>query len=88
MIEPYLLEIKEGKKMVCKIVQKIIECNSLQCSCHVFVKIKDTNLTYRLDLVKALILTHRPQIPSPAGPGRPSVNPPPGRLIGKHEMLE
>jgi hypothetical protein len=34
--------------------------------------------------VKAVILTHRPRIPSHAGHGQPSINPPPGRLIGKH----
>jgi hypothetical protein len=45
---------------------------------------KTLNLTYRFDLVKALIPTHRPQIPSPAAPRWLHVNPPPGTLFGKH----
>jgi hypothetical protein len=31
------------------------------------------HFTYRLDLIKALIHTHKPQITSPAGSGRPSI---------------
>jgi hypothetical protein len=38
----------------------------------------------RLDKVKALILTHRPQFPSPAGPRWSSVNCLPTRLRDKH----
>jgi hypothetical protein len=47
-------------------------------------KSKTFNLTYRLDLVKVLILTHRPQIPSPVELRWLSINPSPGRLRGKH----
>lgn len=41
-------------------------------------------LTFHLDPIKALILTHKPQARSPAGPGRPSINPPPERLLGRN----
>jgi hypothetical protein len=31
---------------------------------------KTHHVTYRLDVVKAFILTHKPHVTSPAGPGR------------------
>jgi capsular polysaccharide biosynthesis protein len=42
---------------------------------------KPHHLTYILDLIK-VVLTHKPQVTSPAGPGRPSINYPPERLWG------
>jgi hypothetical protein len=44
-----------------------------------------TYLIYRSDLIKALILTYKPQAASPAGHGRPSIiHSPPERLLERH----
>jgi hypothetical protein len=42
------------------------------------------HLTCTLDLTIAIILTHRPQVASPFGHGRPSIDNPPDRLLGRN----
>ena len=84
MIQPYLIERKSSKKWYIKFFRRIM--NVAVHNAFVLYNTKQTvmNLDFRLDLVKALILTYRPQIPSSARPGRPSINQPPARLIERH----
>jgi len=42
------------------------------------------HLTYWLDLIKSLILTYKPSVTGPVGPGRPSINYPPESFLGRH----
>ncbi|KAJ4432660.1 hypothetical protein ANN_21283 [Periplaneta americana] len=45
---------------------------------------RTNRLSLRLDLIKGLILTFRPEVPSPQSAGRPSINPVPKRLLERH----
>ena len=42
------------------------------------------HLTCKLDLMIAIILIHRPQVASPFGHGRPTIENPPNRLLGSN----
>jgi hypothetical protein len=81
-VQPYLLERKGAKKWYVRLFKRLLNAAVHNAFVMYNTKSKTLHLTYQLDLVKSLILTHMPQIPSPAGPRQPSVNPPPGRLTG------
>jgi hypothetical protein len=84
MVWLYLGERKQAKKWYVKFFKRLVNvavrnvfvvCNSRN---------KTHHLTYRLELIKALIFTYKPQVASPAGPVRLSVNHPPERLFVRH----
>jgi hypothetical protein len=80
---------KMDKEMVCEIFQQLVNIAVHKAFVVYNSRNKTHHLTYRLDLIQALLLTHKPQVASPAGPGRPPINPPSERIFGRHfiEMI-
>jgi hypothetical protein len=84
MLQPYLMEHKSSKKWYLKLFRCLMNVavhNSYVIYC---TKFHALHLTYRLELVKSLLLIYRPQVPNPVGRGRPTTNPQPERLTGRH----
>jgi hypothetical protein len=80
MLQTYLTERERSKKLYLKLFRRLMNVavhNSYVLYC---TKFQALHLTYRLELVKSLLLTYRPQV----GRGRPSTNPQPDRLTGRH----
>jgi hypothetical protein len=81
MVQQYLMESKWAKKWYMKCFKRLINV----AVHNAFVVYNSRNkmyyLTYHMGLIKAFILTHKPQAASPAGPGAPSINPPPDDLL-------
>jgi hypothetical protein len=83
MVQPNPLERKRAKKWYVKFFKRLVNV-AVNNALVVYNGNKMHHVIYRLDLIKALMLTHKPQVGSPAGPGRPLINPPPERLFGMH----
>ena len=88
MVQPYLLERKRAKKWYVKFFKRAVNAAVHNAFMVYKSRNKTHHLTYHLDLLKALILTHRPQVTSHVGPGRPSINPPPERLFRRNFIEE
>ena len=84
MVQLYLLERKWAKKLFVKFFKRLVNVAVHNAVMVYNSRNKTHYLTYCLDLIKALILTHRPQVARPAAHGRLSVNPQSERLFGRH----
>jgi hypothetical protein len=82
MVQLYLLERKWAKKLCVKFFKRLVNVAVHNAVMVYNSRNKTHHLTYCLDLIKALILTHRPQVARPAAHGRLSVNPQSERLLG------
>lgn len=86
-LQPFLLERKKGSKWYIKLFKRLL--NVSIHNAYIVYKTKYPKMQhfqYRLDLVKQLVFTYQGEaihLKSPAR-GRPSINPPPKRLLEKH----
>ena len=81
VVQPHVMERKWAKKWTVKFV-KAVAVHTM------FVTRSSWNETYHLtctlDLMITIILIHRPQVASPFGHGRPTIENPPDRLLGRN----
>lgn len=84
MLEGYLMERKRGSKWYVKVFKRLLNISVLN-SYIIWKKAnhKCDHLTFRLALVKELLETFQMEAPKPTH-GRPSTEPQPARLAGRH----
>ena len=83
MAQPYTVEQKQVKKCYVKFFKWLLNV-AVHNTSSIYCTRKDTQPALQADLIKAPFLTHKPQVAFPTGPGRQSLDHPPGRLVGRH----